>query len=362
VWGRTIHRHFGHKFIEHLNMKMLESFNLSYNTKSTVELAYKLDSITIQFLKEESLDMEFIPLSIINTDMKIDFFRERVGMSDLEIQNLVTKSNQILEYRSVRIKNGIHFFEYYGLTETQIRKSVFRTPSILTLGESNLRKKIYTIQKMLNLENLEIIHILSKYANWLSSSIYWVEHRLTFLLDLGITLKEIKICTLNHPQFLSYKIESMLKKIKVIIVSGFTNDETIKIIRRSLQVLSLDINQNLGPTLDYLLNETRIAHAYIASTPAVISLSLYKRIVPRHKRFLVAAPRGAQFKLRYLVVTKETFIKILKKATWSFYLREDQKNQPSHCYNYSPTIELSDMGSIENFLLRNSIRHLKTMW
>merc|ERR1719281_2071924 len=97
------------------------------------------------------------------------------------------------------------------------------------------------VQNILCMNEDEITLLISKNATWLTSSIYWLERRLQFLLDLGMTLEEAYCCVYRHPQILSYSLDSMQERVNFLQKLGFTKFDTIKLIRGIPQIISLDI-------------------------------------------------------------------------------------------------------------------------
>jgi len=250
---------------------------------------------------------------------KLIYFHERISVSSSDVCALVQKFDRILEYDVVRIDHGLCFFESLDLNLVSLRKLFLRFPSLLFHTEANHEKKINSVKKMLDISNKQMTNILSNYSNWLSSSHRLIEKRVQFLSDLGMRRTEIRNCVIRHPHLLSYNIQAIIKRLRILMVSGFTYIETIQIVQRLVQIFSVNIVNNLEPTLSYLLNEVGLSHHTIVSTPTVISLSLNKRILPRHKSFLEMASPNTKFKIKYLLQKNDEFDKILKTEKWINY-------------------------------------------
>merc|ERR1712190_73623 len=102
-------------------------------------------------------------------------------------------------------------------------------------------------------------------------------------------------------------------------MAGFTSREILQIIIKLTQLLSMDVKQSLAPTLNYLLNKIGLTKKNIISNPAVLSLSLYKRIIPRYQTFLKRVSVYISFRVRYLIINEVEFNNILLKKTRVFY-------------------------------------------
>jgi len=296
----------------------------------------------------------------------MQYFCERLSLSDLEFQRVIKNFSFLLNYRPSRIETGIIFFGSFGFNHAKIQKILFQSPSIMYFTGFNLLRKVYLVRKKLAMSIEELITLMLRNSNWLSCSIYQTERLIRFLFNFGMTIKEVHICVLRHPQLLTYNIKSLLKRLKVFIFFGFTNDEIVEIVKRTVQVLSLEVGHNLNPTLNYLINEIKIAHDKIASTPSVISLSLSERIIPRYQMFFNVAPFDIDFKLKYMLLKNEEFESILNKKEWnSTSPIAEQLRKKSYPYNSHQTKTLQNLHfneSINEVIRSNRIRHLKTMW
>jgi mTERF domain-containing protein len=88
----------------------------------------------------------------------------------------------------------------------------------------------------------------------------------------------------------------------------------------SMQILSLSVDKSLRPKCDYLTKELKCSLQILTSFPAYLSLSLEKRIRPRHK-FLEARNRlpAGPFPMHLLAITDEEFCERWAKSTVEEY-------------------------------------------
>jgi len=291
---------------------ILRSQRFTENSWPRIEMIYALGILQSQTAQTSMFSGKNYPTTT-KLNEKLQFFRERLKLSNPELCRTLMKFERLFEYRPRKVDRGLRFFEDLDVNEIKIRQTFLRTPSLLHFPTSNLLAKIHLVRKLLALEKEDASYLLSRHSGWLTSSLRACEMRIQFLRGMGMTRGEARFCVCRHPQLLSYSIDSMSRHVEFFHASGFTRAETINIIRRRVQIISIDIHRNLRPTLLYLLNNIGISHESIASTPAILSLSLSKRIIPRHMKILETAASTKKFKISHLTVNDRHFFEAFSR-------------------------------------------------
>jgi hypothetical protein len=283
-WKDIFQCHCGHDLRYSIVYKALSKQQVSCSTISLmtmyVNLGIPLDELwRIQKYKNDTFIM-----SGHRTDAKKIYLQEGLSLTKVEIQRIVVKFTRLLDYQPSRIEQGLKYFEDLNINLICNRGIILRSPSLSCLMWSKLQEKMQLMCSLLGMSTEEIVQVLSRETNWLTSSPECLERRIYFLFDLGMVRAEVRSMICCHPQLLTYSLDTMQAKLRFLSSSGFSTDQIIKIFRRFAQVVSLNVHKNLNPTLKYLLEEVGISIRDITSTPSILSLSLTDRIIPRHKK------------------------------------------------------------------------------
>merc|ERR1719240_2252592 len=168
--------------------------------------------------------------------------------------------------------------------------------------------------------------MLSRYLHWLSCSINLIEERLQFLIYVVSNRHQALRCLSRLPHLLSYDVDTMITQVRTLKIYGFDPLESSKIIERSVSIFSMNVEDNLGPSIHYFLNEVGFSFHSITSSPAILTLSLRSRSIPRHKEQMMSNSF-------YSVVSREKFFikqnlcsEGVRKKNWHF-VRKDYQNR-----------------------------------
>jgi mTERF domain-containing protein len=149
--------------------------------------------------------------------------------------------------------------------------------------------------------------------------------RVEFLRSLGVSREGVAKMVTRHPQILHYKIESMLPRLRYLQSIGMSEEDIILCVSRLSQIFSLSVDNSLRPKFDYLTSQLGGDVATVTSYPAYFSLSLEKRIKPRHLILLESNKCKLPFPMKWFSMKDEDFAeKVAGVSLAEFYAFRDK--------------------------------------
>ena len=111
----------------------------------------------------------------------------------------------------------------------------------------------------------------------------------------------------RHPHLLHYSFEGLEEHINFLASIGMTEQEMVHTVTRLSQIFSLSVADSLKPKFIYLTEELGGNVQTCVKFPAYFSLSLDKRIRPRHTYLQQLDISPDPFPMRYLSEKDEDF-------------------------------------------------------
>ncbi|KAL5981243.1 hypothetical protein ACLOJK_029164 [Asimina triloba] len=109
---------------------------------------------------------------------------------------------------------------------------------------------------------------------------------LHFLRGLGFGGGHRAISSLITTLLVSSIDSTLIPKLDYIQSLGFSYDEAVHMVRRSPALLTLSIQNNFCPKVDYFLNHMNGDIQQLKDFPHFFCFSLHRKIIPRHRRLL----------------------------------------------------------------------------
>lgn len=213
-------------------------------------------------------------------------FLAELGLSKPEIAKVVVSHPRVLEYRTKRtMQTRLDYLLSIGVRREDLPKVVLRAPMLLSQSvERTLMPRVRFLNEKVGLPEESIGRLIARHPAILTLGMKEVmEPRLRFFRSIGVSKEGIGKMVAKHPQILQYSIESMRPRLEYLQSIGMGEEEIILCVGRLVQLFSLSVENSLKPKYDYLQRELGGSVDTVTSYPAYFSLSLNRRIKPRHR-------------------------------------------------------------------------------
>eukprot|EP00899_Mesostigma_viride_P007413 jgi/Mesvir1/16673/Mv15075-RA.1 len=260
---------------------------------------------------------EAFAVSVGRARSRLDFLEKEVGVKPGELKKMVVRHPQILEYRIERtMAPRLRYLESVGVTD--LGKVVATCPMLLELSiADSLQPRVQYLVDTLGVPADSIGKVIERSPFVLTHSIPdGMQPRLEYFQSIGLSPASIARMVTKHPQVLHYSIDEGLRpRIEFLQSIGMEPDDIAAAVCRLTQLFSLSVEGQLMPKYEYLRDHLGGNPRTVAKFPAYFSLSLLKRIVPRH-RFLEKQQRMLlPFPMKYLCVNDATFAEKIAGST-----------------------------------------------
>ena len=171
-----------------------------------------------------------------------------------------------------------------------------------------LGPRVDFFEKQLRIPEAEIPKLIERNPAVLTLSIEnQIKPRLEYFKMLGIPDDGLVKMIVRHPHLLHYSFEGLEEHINFLASIGMTEQEMVHTVTRLSQIFSLSVANSLKPKFIYLTEELGGNVQTCVKFPAYFSLSLDKRIRPRHTYLQQLDISPDPFPMRYLSEKDEDF-------------------------------------------------------
>ncbi|KNA14712.1 hypothetical protein SOVF_105140 [Spinacia oleracea] len=258
----------------------------------------------------------------VNVDSVVNFFKE-IGLEQSQIKEVISKEPNILCAKVDKtLKPKIKLLQDLGFSRSDLVHAILANPKIFNrcLGPA-----IDALRDVVGTDH-NVVRILKR-SNWLSFSAiaknlipnvellqnygissdsirhYIIQQPRLFVRrtdvfqDLMIRVEEKFEIPRNSPSFLRglylacFKEESFKAKCDIYKSFGWTQSDVLTLIGQIPFCLGLS-ESRIKEKLDFLMTQLDYDPAYLASHPNLMTFSLEKRLVPRHKMLLFLKEKG----------------------------------------------------------------------
>lgn len=241
---------------------------------------------------------------------------------------MVVTHPQVLEYRVERtMQCKINLLMEYGVRPQDIPKLITRAPNLFALAvEKSLKPRINYLLEEVGVDRAVIGEVITRHPLLLTNSVTeTMTPRVEFLRELGVSREGVAKMVTRHPQILHYKIESMLPRLRYLQSIGMKEEDIILCVSRLSQIFSLSVDNSLRPKFEYLKSHLGGTVTTVTKYPAYFSLSLEKRIKPRHLILLERGRCKLPFPMKWFSMKDEEFAdKVAGVTVEEFYAFRDR--------------------------------------
>lgn len=252
---------------------------------------------------------------------KLVFLQQELGLSNEHLVKVLRKYPMVLDFKIERsLRPSINFLRQHGLTKEELCKLAQRAPRTLTRNADSAAKLVGILTARCGVPEESIGKVLTRSPAVLSLSEDGLVERVEFLEALGLSQEQLAKVTVAHPQILHYSTDCMEERLEFLQRIGMSSEEVVLAVARLPQLLCLDIEANLQPKYRYLLNELGGSVKSICTFPAYFSLSLYQRIMPRHRYLQVVRAEALHpLRLNHYKMSDEQFVKQAARTSMSHF-------------------------------------------
>lgn len=247
------------------NSNSSESTNTfdSYLNYNDVNMVVTLSNVTGGVSKTPISDLYSISDLINNNVQPLDllklapasqiayFYLQSLGLSEETMWKITMEAGSILGLTVRNLRNKINFLQdSLGLTNTDIQMILTQQPTILQLSvERNLQPTIEFLEK----ELLMVKNTDDNMDSEISSNIDNAFFSNKYNVDFNRALRSI---IMQYPCILCYSIQNLQKKIFFFRSTlGLSSNQTSTLLIENPQLLTLSVDKNLQPKLQFLRNE-----------------------------------------------------------------------------------------------------------
>jgi hypothetical protein len=154
-----------------------------------------------------------------------------------------------------------------------------------------------------------------------------LEKRGRYLQRLGINDPErMKKVIGKHWIILTYDLERMRDVKRQLGIRNIKGRDFTKVVERHPQIFSIDVQNNLIPTLDFYFRAFEATPQDIVNNPSIIGYSLENRVIPRYNFLLAHRPKVLkETALSTIIKSPDSkFVEMLARKTlkeYQIYLR-----------------------------------------
>ncbi|CAB9511669.1 mitochondrial transcription termination [Seminavis robusta] len=221
---------------------------------------------------------------------KMNWFQETFGWSRKQLLKVLSRTPDLL---NLSIHDNIEptvdsVQQAFNLTNLEVSKVLMTNPQLMTLQRDTLTQKAEWLQRRLDLKSTEeLSKIVRRAPNIMNFSIDNIESKIKWLEDiLGLAGDATTIAAplKKAPSILHLKLDTMASKVNWLQSSlNITDSEVAKIVWKDPAILAKNIEENLEPTLHWLVNRLgcETAKQVISRLPSTLSLSIPDSIEPK---------------------------------------------------------------------------------
>ncbi|KAF9617541.1 hypothetical protein IFM89_037353 [Coptis chinensis] len=169
-----------------------------------------------------------------------------LGIKSKKLGQVLAQSPQLLLRRPHEVVQVVSFMEELGFDKESIGRTVIRCPEIFAASIENTLKK-----------------------------------KLKFLVDIGISEVHLPRVIRKYPDILVSDIKTILPRIEYLMNTGLSKKEVACMVCRFSPLLGYSIDKVLQPKLEFLVNTMEKPVRDVLDYPRYFSYSLDKKIKPR---------------------------------------------------------------------------------
>ncbi|KAG8373318.1 hypothetical protein BUALT_Bualt11G0011500 [Buddleja alternifolia] len=316
---------------------------------------YLVDSLKFTKTKALSVCSRFPHINSSEKPESVVHFFKGLGFSDTQIQFSVRRQPAVLFTDVEKIlKPKVKFYQKLGLTRNHLGTVISKNPSLLTSSlNKKLKPSIGVIKKVLKLNgsahspddiNDLMFRILSRYP-WVIGRDTRLLSSVTYLKRCGIVGSQLIMLLKSEPRLFSlpeaelknlisrvtemgfamrsrmlvYGIvavycnsaETISRKYKLLESFGFSRHECNEMFVKT-PMLFKSSEEKLRGGIEFFLHTLKLDKSVLVGSPAFLTFSLEKRMIPRYKIFEMIKSRNLLEKepsfLGVLILPNEKFV------------------------------------------------------
>ena len=240
---------------------------------------------------------------------RVEYLQSELGFDSAELRKLIDKEPTVLLQQNRHSVPRCRYLTQLGIPAESLPKVIRKQPQILQLSVSKgLGPRVDFFEKQLRIPEAEIPKLIERNPAVLTLSIEnQIKPRLEYFKMLGIPDDGLVKMIVRHPHLLHYSFEGLEEHINFLASIGMTEQEMVHTVTRLSQIFSLSVANSLKPKFIYLTEELGGNVQTCVKFPAYFSLSLDKRIRPRHTYLQQLDISPDPFPMRYLSEKDEDF-------------------------------------------------------
>lgn len=240
---------------------------------------------------------------------RVEYLQSELGFDSAELRKLIDKEPTVLLQQNRHSVPRCRYLTQLGIPAESLPKVIRKQPQILQLSVSKgLGPRVDFFEKELRIPEAEIPKLIERNPAVLTLSIEnQIKPRLEYFKMLGIPDDRLVKMIVRHPHLLHYSFEGLEEHINFLASIGMTEQEMVHTVTRLSQIFSLSVADSLKPKFIYLTEELGGNVQTCVKFPAYFSLSLDKRIRPRHTYLQQLDISPDPFPMRYLSEKDEDF-------------------------------------------------------
>ncbi|XP_054821309.1 transcription termination factor MTERF4, chloroplastic-like [Prosopis cineraria] len=292
---------------------------VSYPTKTTAEDISIIDYLNtnVKLSKAQSVYISkrlSKARSLQHSWTVLNYFKQ-VGLSESQILSMIGVQPQIL-FSGVdkTLKPKIEYLQFLGFQGSELGELLSKNPYLLMCSlNKTLVPSVEAIRKIVNKEE-DFIKLLIRYGSWVIQDHRKVLRNAAFFQSCGIVGSQLSFLLVNQGRLfvrhesllqnyvsravnMGFSINSRMfvyalrsisclsvvkldRKLELIQSCGFSKDETMQIFRRAPPLL-LQSEQRLKFGIHVCMDNIMLPKSQLVNTPAILTLSLEKRVTPR---------------------------------------------------------------------------------
>lgn len=232
--------------------------------------------------------MQTLEISVL--EERANWLKERLSLTDLEIQKMIERWPHVLTYNiEQKLQPTVDFFEKrLAMDNSTLSRTVKRHPALLGLSiEDNLGPKISWLQNRLIMTDVELGKLTAQAPILLGLSIEDnIEPKLNWLQD-RLKLNEIQVSKIFRvfPAIFGYAVVSKLEPTLRWLQNSLSMEDAdlAKMILAQPSLLGYDVENNLEPTFHFYKRQlgAEETKGLLLRDPRLFGASLERRLRPR---------------------------------------------------------------------------------
>ncbi|KAG6495821.1 hypothetical protein ZIOFF_043649 [Zingiber officinale] len=251
---------------------------------------------------------------------------EDLGLSPSDIIHFVRSNPSTIQMKLERIRSKIEFWQGLLSSKDALVKLIKRTRGILTLSiEKRIQPNLELLQEC-GVDGQKLAFILRNRPKIVAQNADYLKSLISRVEDLGVPRTSGMFhCTLSA--LFTVSREKFKMQMEFFRRFGWSEDDFVVAFQKCPTFLQGSWT-TLQRKMEFLINEAGYASSYIATRPVILTLSLERRMIPRHRILATLKSRGhcernykeiaymldseARFLEKYIILYKDRYPALTK--------------------------------------------------